>query len=361
MAKPLRPKRGTTAKNDAFVGLASEITVDTEKHSIRVHDGVTAGGHEILPDCLPKSGGAMTGSITLKGGNNSIVAPTDDSFIEIEGGTTYDKGAKLSLYGKDYSNGGQFRLSSHDGTSYKHLVGYPNGDMTWCGNEVLTTANGLPLSGGTLVGNIIFDRDSGHIFKQDANGRMLVRGGTSTGNDGASLYLNGEGYSSNGGCFILKTAKGDTSSEFYGNPNGTLMWGGKNIVRSVNNTSADANGNVSISIPSGTVSQKLNTSVSVTGSSSTTKSVTGLTANKPVFIGMKKTSSTSGRVSASVSSGTAINHGDTSNSSNEQQIDISKVNGAKWVAVVPTSTSITIRVHNWTTSETGTATLVVYQ
>ena len=49
MAKPLRPKRGTTAKNDAFVGLASEITVDTEKHSIRVHDGVTAGGHEILP------------------------------------------------------------------------------------------------------------------------------------------------------------------------------------------------------------------------------------------------------------------------------------------------------------------------
>lgn len=49
MAKPLRPKRGTTAKNDAFTGLAFEITVDTEKHSIRVHDGVTAGGHEILP------------------------------------------------------------------------------------------------------------------------------------------------------------------------------------------------------------------------------------------------------------------------------------------------------------------------
>ena len=49
MAKPLRPKRGTTAKNDAFVGLASEITIDTTKHSIRVHDGVTAGGYEILP------------------------------------------------------------------------------------------------------------------------------------------------------------------------------------------------------------------------------------------------------------------------------------------------------------------------
>lgn len=49
MAKPLRPKRGTTAKNNAFTGLASEITIDTDKHSIRVHDGVTVGGHEILP------------------------------------------------------------------------------------------------------------------------------------------------------------------------------------------------------------------------------------------------------------------------------------------------------------------------
>lgn len=101
MAKPLRPKRGTTAKNDAFTGLAYEITIDTEKHSIRVHDGVTAGGHEILPKakndeiyapkdldvgvtsvngntgdvtpeqtgCLPLSGGNVTGNLTVQGKN----------------------------------------------------------------------------------------------------------------------------------------------------------------------------------------------------------------------------------------------------------------------------------------------------
>ena len=50
MAKPFRPKRGTTAKNDAFVGLQYEITLDKDKSSLRVHDGVTAGGvAEILP------------------------------------------------------------------------------------------------------------------------------------------------------------------------------------------------------------------------------------------------------------------------------------------------------------------------
>lgn len=50
MAKPFRPKRGTTAQNNAFTGLEHEITLDKDKGSLRVHDGVTAGGaHEILP------------------------------------------------------------------------------------------------------------------------------------------------------------------------------------------------------------------------------------------------------------------------------------------------------------------------
>lgn len=47
MSKPLKPKRGTTAQNDAYIGEAYEVTLDTEKHTLRVHDGVTAGGHEL--------------------------------------------------------------------------------------------------------------------------------------------------------------------------------------------------------------------------------------------------------------------------------------------------------------------------
>lgn len=47
MSKPLKPKRGTTAENDAYIGEAYEVTLDTEKHTLRVHDGVTPGGHEL--------------------------------------------------------------------------------------------------------------------------------------------------------------------------------------------------------------------------------------------------------------------------------------------------------------------------
>lgn len=49
MAKVLQHRRGTTAEHANFTGAEGELTVDTDKHSVRVHDGVTAGGHEILP------------------------------------------------------------------------------------------------------------------------------------------------------------------------------------------------------------------------------------------------------------------------------------------------------------------------
>ena len=155
MAKPLRPKRGTTAKNDAFVGLASEITVDTEKHSIRVHDGVTAGGHEILPDCLPTAGGTMTGAVQWSGYslsgdesgkllwdskyvlNNSFLMPVNTGAVMLTAGTSSAGGAYFRLYGKDNASGaGQFVLATTDGENTKALTGKPDGTLTWDGKDV---------------------------------------------------------------------------------------------------------------------------------------------------------------------------------------------------------------------------------
>ncbi len=44
---PFQFLRGTTAQNNAYTGQAGEITVDIELNQIRVHDGVTLGGHII--------------------------------------------------------------------------------------------------------------------------------------------------------------------------------------------------------------------------------------------------------------------------------------------------------------------------
>ena len=40
-------RRGTTAQNNNFIGAAGEISINTSNNTIRVHDGVTAGGFEI--------------------------------------------------------------------------------------------------------------------------------------------------------------------------------------------------------------------------------------------------------------------------------------------------------------------------
>lgn len=47
VATQVKRRRGTTAENDAFTGAEGEIVVDTERHELRVHDGVTQGGFKI--------------------------------------------------------------------------------------------------------------------------------------------------------------------------------------------------------------------------------------------------------------------------------------------------------------------------
>ena len=48
MAKLLKLRRGTTSQHGSFTGAEGEVTVDTTKDTLVVHDGSTAGGHELL-------------------------------------------------------------------------------------------------------------------------------------------------------------------------------------------------------------------------------------------------------------------------------------------------------------------------
>lgn len=47
MTNILQLRRGTTAQSDAFTGSIAEVTVDTDRNSLRVHDSVTQGGTEL--------------------------------------------------------------------------------------------------------------------------------------------------------------------------------------------------------------------------------------------------------------------------------------------------------------------------
>ena len=72
MAKVLQLRRGTTAQNDAFTGAEGQLTVDTTAKTLRVHDGVTAGGTVLakkseIPDITGKADTASLAPVATSG------------------------------------------------------------------------------------------------------------------------------------------------------------------------------------------------------------------------------------------------------------------------------------------------------
>ena len=72
MAKLLKLRRGTTSQHSSFTGAEGEVTVDTDKETLVVHDGSTAGGTPLAKesDVTGKanlSGATFTGDVTFDG------------------------------------------------------------------------------------------------------------------------------------------------------------------------------------------------------------------------------------------------------------------------------------------------------
>ena len=58
-------RRGTTAQHGSFTGAVGEITVDTDKDTVVVHDGSTAGGFPLAGTSIAQTfGKAQRGAIT---------------------------------------------------------------------------------------------------------------------------------------------------------------------------------------------------------------------------------------------------------------------------------------------------------
>jgi hypothetical protein len=71
-------RRGTTAQHASFTGLLGELTVDTTKNTVVVHNGSTAGG-------FPLAGETITQTLT----NKTLTSPTVNT-PTIAGGTLTD-------------------------------------------------------------------------------------------------------------------------------------------------------------------------------------------------------------------------------------------------------------------------------
>jgi len=98
MPTVLQLRRGTTAQNNAFTGSSGELTFNTSTGALRAHDGVTAGGAEMLVNTGSNANisqsvtltGAVTGSGTITNLGDLTIATTatSDPTITLAGDLT---------------------------------------------------------------------------------------------------------------------------------------------------------------------------------------------------------------------------------------------------------------------------------
>lgn len=190
---------------------------------------------------LPLAGGTMTGGIVRNG--TLAVGSADSASIGIYGGTAYANGGAVIAYGKTNSGSpGWVRLHAQDASDSTDLILKPNGTFTVGGAtiaKISDLSSYLPLSGGTMTGTIT---KSGTSFAKSSSDASYIEidGGTAY-NKGAYLRLNGKDLSGYTGSFALTAHDGTTGKSLAGKADGTLTWGGVDIVTAQGGVATNGN------------------------------------------------------------------------------------------------------------------------
>ena len=122
MAKQLKLRRGSTSQHSSFTGAEGEVTVDTDKETLVVHDGSTAGGHPVAAEDMANvsssdiagrlandsiatskiAAGTLPSDVTVASVNlvdGTVVNADIDSGAEIANSKLADSGVSANTYG----------------------------------------------------------------------------------------------------------------------------------------------------------------------------------------------------------------------------------------------------------------------
>ena len=105
MATQVQFRRGTTGEHSAFTGAVGEVTVDTEKKTVCIHDASTLGGFPLLREDFSNSNLALgsLSSCALKFANDpdtGIMSTGQDQIQLVTGGVarlTIDSSGTVSV------------------------------------------------------------------------------------------------------------------------------------------------------------------------------------------------------------------------------------------------------------------------
>ena len=145
MAKLLKLRRGTTTEHNSFTGAEGEVTVDTTKDALVVHDGSTQGGHPVAKSSDVAGFAALTGATFT--GNVLIDNAQTLRLGEADGSGTNFTGIKAQAQSGDIT----LTLPAVAPTANQVLKadGSTPTTLTWASDVQLTLINSDTFSGAS--------------------------------------------------------------------------------------------------------------------------------------------------------------------------------------------------------------------
>ena len=151
-------RRGTTTQHNSFTGLLGEVTVDTDKKTLVVHDGSTTGGFPLAREGAASnaSSGSFTSNVTIGGtlAVTSTASFTDDVTITGDLGMTghiipsanitYDLGSTSMMWRDIYVGPGSLYVNG------KKVIEDNNGSINFTTDTNETLKLVVPGATGTL-------------------------------------------------------------------------------------------------------------------------------------------------------------------------------------------------------------------
>ena len=168
MSTQIQRRGGTTAQTAAFTGAARELTVDTTKNVVVVHDGATAGGHPMLS----AANAALMGKLL---GTAHCFLKTGASTLSVLAGTAFNV---LGTYVPFIANTNVVMPALVAGTDY---AVYACTDGTIRADSSFTNPTGYTTATSMLVGGFHYGLTApgttvaGGSFATTGNGKIWVQ------------------------------------------------------------------------------------------------------------------------------------------------------------------------------------------
>lgn len=245
MATAIQRRRGNTAQHASFTGLAGEITIDTDKNTVVVHDGTTAGGYPLAKASEVAALGGADITAVIAGDGLTGGASSGNATINVAAGAGINVTADAVAVNATYVKG----LFSATDSGGDGSFSYSDGVFTYTGPSAsdvrahFVGGTGVTISSGNIsIGqevstssNVTFDTVSADVIGNVSGNLTGNVTGTLTGTvtsianhtttalaEGANLYFTTARARSN----ISVVDNGGDGSLSYDTANGVISYTG---------------------------------------------------------------------------------------------------------------------------------------